>query len=82
MYLEKPILFAQSYTLFPPIVSFVQICSNPSKLYELVLFQFLSKNYVIKVVKSVDWCPHTLKNRGEENSEYYLHDQYGLDGTV
>lgn len=65
-YLIQSVFLTELHTLLPAIVSFEQICSNPSELYQLVLLQTLSKRNVVKVVISIYRSPKGLSQEQQK----------------
>lgn len=65
-YLIQSVFLTELHTLLPAIVSFEQICSNPSELYQLVFLQTLSKRNVVKVVISIYRSPKGLSQEQQK----------------
>ena len=73
-YPVKLVLFAQLHSLFPAVVSLVQVCGDASELQELVLLQTLGEGDVVKVVEGVDW--------GTESLVIFLVDEETVEGVI
>ena len=57
MYLKETVFLTQVHTLFPSVVSFVQISANASEFDEFVFLQGLCECNVVKVIKGINAGP-------------------------